>query len=80
MVNPLCNALDLGTILSELTNQIANLIEVPQSLRFPPQDREIAGYGNEIEYRPVNSMWITGTITAKQKVRGKVPGLYAVTR
>ena len=27
---------------------------------------------------PVNSMWITGTITAKQKVRQKVPGLYAV--
>ena len=29
---------------------------------------------------PVNSMWITGTITAKQKVRQKVPGLYAVCR
>ena len=28
----------------------------------------------------VNSMWITGTITAKQKVRQKVPGLYAVCR
>ena len=30
--------------------------------------------------KPVNSMWITGTITAKQKVRQKVPGLYAVCR
>ena len=29
---------------------------------------------------PMNSMWITGTITAKQKVRQKVPGLYAVCR
>ena len=29
---------------------------------------------------PVNSMWRTGTITAKQKVRQKVPGLYAVSR
>ena len=28
----------------------------------------------------VNSMWITGTITTKQKVRQKVPGLYAVCR
>ena len=28
----------------------------------------------------VNSMWITGTITAKQKVRQKVPGLDAVCR
>ena len=28
----------------------------------------------------VNSMLITGTITAKQKVRQKVPGLYAVCR
>ena len=27
-----------------------------------------------------NSVWITGTITAKQKVRQKVPGLYAVCR
>ena len=30
--------------------------------------------------RTVNSMLITGTITAKQKVRQKVPGLYAVCR
>ena len=30
--------------------------------------------------KTVNSMWITGTITAKQKVRQKVPGLYAVCR
>ena len=30
--------------------------------------------------KPVNSMLITGTITAKQKVRQKVPGLYAVCR
>ena len=29
---------------------------------------------------PVNSMLITGTITAKEKVREKVPGLYAVCR
>ena len=28
----------------------------------------------------VNSMLITGTITEKQKVRQKVPGLYAVCR
>ena len=28
----------------------------------------------------VNSMWITGTIIAKQKVRQKVPGLYALCR
>ena len=28
----------------------------------------------------VNSMWITGTITAKQKVRQNVPGLYVVCR
>ena len=28
----------------------------------------------------VNSMWITGTITTKQKVRQNVPGLYAVCR
>ena len=32
------------------------------------------------EAQPVNSMLITGTITAKQKVRQKVPGLYAVCR
>ena len=30
--------------------------------------------------KAVNSMLITGTITAKQKVRRKVPGLYAVCR
>ena len=30
--------------------------------------------------KSVNSMWITGTITAQQKVRQKVPGLYAVCR
>ena len=31
-------------------------------------------------YQAVNSIWITGTITAKQKVRQNVPGLYAVCR
>ena len=31
-------------------------------------------------FAPVNSMLITGTITAKQKVRQQVPGLYAVCR
>ena len=29
---------------------------------------------------PVNSMWIAGTITAKQNVRQRLPGLYAVCR
>ena len=28
--------------------------------------------------KSVNAMWITGTITAKQKVRQEDPGLYAV--
>ena len=32
------------------------------------------------DVKAVNSMLITGTITAKQKVRQKVPGLYAVCR
>ena len=40
---------DLGTILFELTNQIANLIGVPQSLLFPTQDRGIARSGDDIE-------------------------------
>ena len=31
-------------------------------------------------FSAVNSLLITGTITAKQKVRQKVPGLYAVYR
>ena len=35
--------------------------------------------GIMLRIRAVNSMWIiTGTITAKHKVRKKVPGLYAV--
>ena len=33
-----------------------------------------------VSHKPVNSMWITRTITAKQKVRQNVPGLYAVCR
>ena len=36
--------------------------------------------GSWVEFYAVNSMLITGTITAKQKVRQKVPGLYAVCR
>ena len=36
--------------------------------------------GRFFSIESVNSMWITGTITAKQKVRQKVPGLYAVCR
>ena len=43
--------------------------------------KEINMASNEINMAsPVNSMLITGTITAKQKVRQKVPGLYAVCR
>ena len=49
------------------------LVNICQSLR-------VAGKTTTTSFNPVNSMLITGTITAKQKVRQKVPGLYAVCR
>ena len=41
----------VGTILFELTNQIANLVGVPQSLRFPPQDRGSQALGTRLLFR-----------------------------
>ena len=44
-------------------------------------ERRVKSLGTRLsEVETVNSMLITGTITAKQKVRQKVPGLYAVCR
>ena len=44
------------------------------------EEQDIQQCHHDNESNPVNSMWITGTITAKQKVRQKFPGLYAVCR
>ena len=46
----------------------------------PDFDFEVSLLSVVCPFPSVNSMLITGTITAKQKVRQKVPGLYAVCR
>ena len=58
---------------------VTNLLSNVRANRVPRAcDPPVLGGGNR--FPPVNSMWITGTITARQKVRQKVPGLYAVCR
>ena len=64
-------------VFNRLANEIGLLAHVISNFELPGSTK--IGKIND-KMAPVNSMLITGTITAKQTVRQKVPGLYAVCR
>ena len=58
----------------------AGIASLTRAVVVVESDLVILKGNGEFGIRPVNSMRITGTITAKQKVRQKVLCLYAVSR